>query len=932
MKTREMVGWRLAVAGIALAFAAAVPLGVQAEEQNVQAEVPDVWLEYVEARGDQAVDVGVVGKVGTKAEVSFRWTAERFSEISLLGARMAADGGSRAGFVGSYDYAVPSSNKKIRNAAFLGCGTSAVGLLPDLSNAWTVVRWERDRDYIVKAELSVTNETQTAGRLSFIPQNRKEEDVRHMPTVVTNGVSDTGLNLYLFAANVDGVADNKAWARVYAVRIWQDDAQGVSQLVRDLRPCLKNGRAGLYDAVSSNIFYSITGVDLVYDTTYNEPDYYVDYVDSDGTSYVDVGVRARSGTSCRADMAWNEVGKTNMWRDIAFLDARTATNKEERVYLLHCSQNGIMGLGYGGYIYSNPKFFFTAGTRYVVETTLKAGEQKSIVDGQTLAYSATVTSTYDTGLNFYLFANNIAGTPENRSRARVYSLKIWQDVNGDGVIDNENELVRDFKPCVKYGRGALYDAVDQRIFFPAEGRLLPALLPVVESGKPDRYLTYLDSPGDTYLDTGVRAKTGTKIVTKMRWNSFCEGGDYIRSFDWLNEMSFLAAGIDPQRVHFVLSPNKNIWSGYGTNGVYAPKNKDLPADDKHKDNRRPLTAGVDYTYEGVYTATEQTLRLDGETVVSTSGLANVDAGCNLYLFACNGDGSIRYPSRTRVYMLKIWQDVNGDGVIGDNELVRDFKPCQKGRRAGLYDAVSDQIFYPNKPLPDVCMGPAVDAATQPPAHLVEYVETDGTQWLDMEVTGQSGVSTEFEMAWLDVGGDVGLLGSRKDDSETRFYPWHNANKSQSFGYQGFHYIHATDSAQVVGRDHPMCVPVVPNKTYHVRTNFETNRVQIVVNGVTKVDRTGDFALNTGRDMYLFAENVKGSVENKSRVRLYNLKIWQDGKPVRNFVPVRLGDEHGTVALWDKVSEKPFFLENGATYTVVGPVVGKFPRGLMLIFK
>lgn len=929
MKTTEKTGWRLAVASLALAFVAAVPLGGQAEEQsNVQAEEPDAWLEYVEARGDQAVDVGVVGKVGTKAEVSFRWTAERHGEISLLGARTTTDGGSRAGFVGSYTYEQTLKNEegnpwtaKIPNAVFLGCGTSAVGFCFDPSNIWwSVVRWERDRDYIVKAELSVTNETQTAGRLSFIPQNRNEREIRHVPTVVTNGVSDTGLNLYLFAANVDGVADNKAWARVYAVRIWQDDDQGVSQLVRDLRPCLKNGRAGLYDAVSGNILYSITGVDLAYDTSYNEPDYYVDYVDSDGTSYVDVGVRARSGTSCRTEMAWNEVGTTGRELDLAFLGARTAMNKDERVFLLHSSQDGKMGLGYGGYIWcENMKF--ESGKCYVVKTTLKAGEQKSVVNDQEV-YSATDAATYDTELNFYLFAVNVAGQAKYLSRARVYSLQIWQDVNGDGVI-NDDELVRDFKPCVKYGRGALYDAVDRRIFFPAEGRLLPA--PLVESGKPDRYLTYLDSPGDTYLDTGVRAKTGTKIATKMRWNSFCEGGDYVRSFDGLNEMSFLAAVSDNQnRMYFVHSPGRNIWSGFGTNCFYAKTGNDTS-------KKRELTAGVDYEYEGIYTADKQTLRLDGETVVSTSGLANVDAGHNLYLFACNGNGSIRYPSRTRVYWLQIWQDVNGDGTIDDNELVRDFTPCQKGGRAGLYDAVSEQIFYPNKPLPDACVGPDVKAATQSPAHLVEYVETDGTQWLDTGVIGQSGVSTEFEMAWLDVGGDVGLLGSRKDGN-TRFYPWHNANRSQSFGYRGFHYIHATNPGQDGGWWDTTGVPIVPNKTYRVRTNFETNRMQIVVDGVTKVDRTENFALDTECSMYLFAENVNGRVENKSRVRLYNLKIWRDGKPVRNFVPVRLGDEYGTVALWDKVSGKPFFLKDNMTYTVVGPVVGKFPRGLMLIFK
>lgn len=219
-----------------------------------------------------------------------------------------------------------------------------------------------------------------------------------------------------------------------------------------------------------------------------------------------------------------------------------------------------------------------------------------------------------------------------------------------------------------------------------------------------------------------------------------------------------------------------------------------------------------------------------------------------------------------------------------------------------------------------------------PDRYLTYLDSPGDTYLDTGVIGQSGVSTEFEMAWLDVGGDVGLLGSRKDGGNTRFYPWHNANKSQSFGYHGFHYIHATNPAWDGGWWNTTGVSVVPNKTYHVRTDFGDDHTRIVVDGVTKVDRTGNFALDTERPMYLFAENVNGRVEDKARVRLYNLKIWQDGKPVRNFVPVRLGDEHGTVALWDKVSGKPFFLKDDATYTVVGPVVGKFPRGLMLIFK
>ena len=42
------------------------------------------------------------------------------------------------------------------------------------------------------------------------------------------------------------------------------------------------------------------------------------------------------------------------------------------------------------------------------------------------------------------------------SRARCYGLKLWLD----------GALVRDFRPCVKGGRGALYDKVTHRIYFP----------------------------------------------------------------------------------------------------------------------------------------------------------------------------------------------------------------------------------------------------------------------------------------------------------------------------------------------------------------------------------------------------------------------------------------------------------------------------------
>ena len=47
------------------------------------------------------------------------------------------------------------------------------------------------------------------------------------------------------------------------MKIWQTDANGVYQTVRNYKPCLKDGRAGLYDEVSDTVYFSLSKTDLV---------------------------------------------------------------------------------------------------------------------------------------------------------------------------------------------------------------------------------------------------------------------------------------------------------------------------------------------------------------------------------------------------------------------------------------------------------------------------------------------------------------------------------------------------------------------------------------------------------------------------------------------------------------------------------------------
>lgn len=870
----------------------------------VRAETPDAWLEYVEAHGRSAVDVGIVGRAGTKVETKFRWTAERNGEMCLLGARKTGDDASRAEFI--------CSGSSGGNAVF-GFGSQLVQLKV---NSWTSYQWEKDRDFTATVELFTTNETQTAMTFglrhsewgSFLYYPGVNSDYTNAPNpVVTNGLSDTGLNLYLFAGNADGEVADRAWARVYSLKVWQD-----GELVRDLKPCLKDGRAGLHDAVSDTILYALDGTDdLAYDAACNEPDYFIEYVDSTGSSYVDVEVPGRSGTSCRADMAW-----LNLNGDFAFLNARSSTNVNDRVFLLHTSWDSKMSIGYGGFSRASDNFLFTAGTRYLVETTLEAGRQTVDVDGQRI-YSATSSASYDTGRSFYLFANHVGEQALNKSQARLYSLKIWQD----------GALVRDFLPCVKYGRVALYDAVDRRIFYPQGGELVSA--PITAVGKPDYYLEYVESPGGTYLDTGVRARTGTAASAKMRWNMLGVRGNFFSHVDSMNENTFLGAcaANANSRMYLIHTCNAQLWFGYGMTKIYPPMSAETT-------DRVGLSLDRDYEYEASYMADAQTLSMNGVQYVSEQVADPVDAGCNLYLFGANvGNKYLRYATRSRVYWLKIWQD---------GELVRDFTPCMKNGRAGLYDAVGDKVYFTVLPLPDSCIGPAKDVAALRPTHLVEFLETDGRRWLDMDVVGRSGTVAEFDMAWLDVGGDVGFFGSSRDreaDEGTaaqgpmRFYPWHNARKVFSYGCDSFFYVKKDAPGDAMGwNEAAKGFYIDPARKYHVRTDFAADRLQIVVDGETVIDRTGDWEVDTRLPMYLFAENVKGTAMQISRSRIYGMKVWQDGVLVRNFVPVRLGGESGMPALWDKVSAKPFFLNDKAPFARVGPVVGENPTGFLILFR
>ena len=171
------------------------------------------------------------------------------------------------------------------------------------------------------------------------------------------------------------------------------------------------------------------------------------------------------------------------------------------------------------------------------------------------------------------------------------------------------------------------------------------------------------------VNTGVRAKTGLHVKTKMCWFKlddieFC-GGRY--------------AGGDYTRM-FAIHANGGQWL-IGYRGITA--------------SGTTITIGTDYEVESKMYLGSQTMTVDGTKVCETNDVCEVDTGGPCAVFAaCYPGEATPYALSTysRCYYLKMWENGNTtDNPEGD--LVRDFVPIKDALGHGaLYDKVTGKVF------------------------------------------------------------------------------------------------------------------------------------------------------------------------------------------------------------------------------------------------
>lgn len=856
----------------------------------VHAEQPDKFVRYVESTGSQYVDTGVTGRWNTKVEAQVEWM-----NLADSGFVSAGSNGNNTRLYMCYTYKHGSESSE--NVMY----TCAEGKLDEIFYNGSAARWEKNRIYDYVAELTATN---SAGETT----NIITVDGLQIWNKSSAGL-DTGRTLYIFANNkASGTVNAKSKTRCYRLKIWQGPAEGGDmELKRDLFPCLKNGRAGLYDAVSGDILYSGTSTDLVAaDENSEVPDEIVEYVESTGVNFIDTEVAARSGTEAEIEVA--TLHKRTLRKGL--LGAITSGN----VYFdLFHSYEASMACSYGTRLTTGGSY--ANGERYYFRSSLAAGAQtldKANYDSAATntVYEGTDGTTINTGLSLYLFGRNSNGNVADCGIYRLYGLKIKQD----------GELVRDFKPCLKDGAFAIYDEVSRRIFYPKRGLLNGPVQQTPVKAKNVIFVDYIESDGTQTLDTGVRARYGTRAKGDFAWATALrtkanEENTYLEAPIYRNGRCYLGADDPiywPSFFYMMYAENQKIWGAYG-NGLgnnsvaYGASTSVLMT-----------TAGTKYSFDASFMDGEQKVELDGTQVWSLSNSAAYDTGRNLHVFS---SGS-RYRSAARCYGLEIWQD----GVK-----VRDFKPCIYDNKAMLYDTVSQCVFRPS---PDIPSAKAVGiklSGEEKPAYYVDYVESDGTIFVDTGVRGKSGTASNMKVRFLEAG-DIGIActyNSSLDNDYRRFYLCYNLMKYSNAIQYGYGTGQTAFSAAT-------------DTDYVIETALSVGSQTFTVDGTPKITNADTKAIDTGLDIWLFAFNFDNAPKYNGKTRLYYLKLYQgnaDGssmKLVRNFKPVKLSN--GLVALWDFEENKPYLPQlvsspgTLAQFPVVGNVGEKVSKPFTLVFR
>ncbi|MBR1587711.1 MAG: hypothetical protein IJ658_05240 [Kiritimatiellae bacterium] len=438
--------------------------------------------------------------------------------------------------------------------------------------------------------------------------------------------------------------------KIYGCRIFEDDV-----LVRDLRPCVQNGLAGLKDEVDDEFMACGT-------RTYGGP---IPHEQGDG--YIESKTR-----NCFIDTGYYANSNTCVWADWAFTSRDNASAAGGQHFVYEINNNGLVSRIYGNgtdkadthysWTFSKPAKWTDTGIVVVTNVRHQAyidsyGDQVAFMSGAYTNYATAMSTLHMTNhvavsnsQTLKLFSN--AGGTANFALMRLYGFKIWES----------GTLVRDYIPYIRNGAAGLYDRVNGT--FLSGNRSFAYGGDIASDGS--SMDAYVESTGEQAISTGYAPNGSTRIEADTAFTYAAPA----------QARAWGLANTSLQSAELYINGSGLFSFGYQTAG------------NSWKAQTFNVAADI-MRHLAVLDIAQSKYAFDGEDTALGSQARNATADRPLALFGKAGNvagTTFSNLASMRLYTFRIYEYENGE-----KKLKHEYLPYKKGNVIGLYDTVDKVV-------------------------------------------------------------------------------------------------------------------------------------------------------------------------------------------------------------------------------------------------
>ena len=246
---------------------------------------------------------------------------------------------------------------------------------------------------------------------------------------------------FLFAYSDKGTVKGRSASRIYSCEFFNNTTGAV--IARFIPVVDNNDRPALFDEVGNVLYYNLGTGEFTAGPRKDEPWYFVEYIQSSGTQYIDTGVIPARGTSFAAKYEYISMVQGSVECDmIAGVNSNGGAYYPVGIDYSKRTQ-GADVIRYERYVTPGTTLYLTQPTRTSHSVLFNDSSYRVFVDGAYLGVMSKFTKTL--AHPCHLFAYNASGTASSPSAARNFGCE----------FRNSGTLLAEFIPAVaKDGNGA----------------------------------------------------------------------------------------------------------------------------------------------------------------------------------------------------------------------------------------------------------------------------------------------------------------------------------------------------------------------------------------------------------------------------------------------------------------------------------------------